>query len=805
MNSVFRLRLLAVLLISTALALSEYYWGQLTLSHEQMRAETLARANAQALLVASVEAQHIEALLLGIDLVLRQFREAIHSRYQPNMDDVAGSALKAFPDGSLMNFTAIDANGRLSYSNAKAVAPGYFGDRDYFKLFQRNDQDRLFINKPVRSRITDQWVVVITRPIFNKRRFSGVANVTLSPQYLAKSLAQLELGSRDVVTLLFEDGAYLARSQRLQEVLGKTLPSDRPFLAPGAPSQGVFRAVGNSDQVPRIFAWKKLRAYPLLINVGLDEEAILAPIEREIFISRSRSKQGILLLFALFAVVSMLLFRMARKQEQLYSSKDRFSEIFNNVNDAILIHDADTRRITEVNRRMCEMFGYTPEEAINCSIGKLSADTPPYTTAEAFEKIQRLFTEGAQTFEWLARTREGRLFWVEVSLRLAVIGKQQKVLAVVRDIDQRKKGEEALRQSEMQFRTLAQIAPVGVIHASAGGDCLYVNRRWCELTGRPADLALGNGWVESLHPDDRQRIVETWDQSILTGVGFSAECRLLRPDGQLIWVYCQSLAERKSSGEIKGFVGTVTDISGHMAQRDTLERQVLERTAQLRAMAMELTKTEERERQVIAHELHDGLCQTLAVAKLKLTALETARKIPPWGSDIRLKVAAIEALIDEADQAARSLSLQLSPAILHELGLVPALEWLAEEMQRAYRLRVRVHDGGVPKHLDEAVRNPIFRATRELLINVAKHAQTDVAELALTLADDELVVSVTDSGVGFDANHGTTRSPKGGYGLLSVRERIGFIGGDMQIDSAPGDGTVVVLTVPLRARQAMAD
>ena len=130
-----------------------------------------------------------------------------------------------------------------------------------------------------------------------------------------------------------------------------------------------------------------------------------------------------------------------RATQALAESETRFREIFNTVNDAIFIHDAESGRILDVNRRMCEMYGLSREEALRAGPNDLSAGTPPYSAAEALAKIQQTLTEGPQVFDWLARSGDGRLFWTEVSLRLANIDSRPRILAVVRDISERKEME----------------------------------------------------------------------------------------------------------------------------------------------------------------------------------------------------------------------------------------------------------------------------------------------------------------------------------------------------------------------------
>ncbi|MFA6311565.1 MAG: cache domain-containing protein [Sterolibacterium sp.] len=235
---------------------------------------------------------------------------------------------------------------------------------------------------------------------------------------------------------------------------------------------------------------------------------------------------------------------------------------------------------------------------------------------------------------------------------------------------------------------------------------------------------------------------------------------------------------------------------------DRLEHQVNERTAQLRAMAIELSLVEERERQGLAQDLHDGLGQTLAIAKLRLSALEPPQEEEcQFSAELKQEIASIEALLDEANRTVRSLSLHMSPPVLRDLGLASSLQWLADEMHRSYGLRVNLHLDQLPDQLDEHVLTLVFRATRELLINVARHACVDVADVAASCEDGHLVIVVSDSGAGFDPANVLHPSTKGGYGLFSVRERINYIGGDVQIDASPGDGTVVVLTVPLTLKR----
>ena len=230
---------------------------------------------------------------------------------------------------------------------------------------------------------------------------------------------------------------------------------------------------------------------------------------------------------------------------------------------------------------------------------------------------------------------------------------------------------------------------------------------------------------------------------------------------------------------------------------DKVEQRVRKRTAQLRTLIAELTLTGEHERRTLARDLHDDLGQVLAIVKIKLTSLEGCER----RGSLKTSLKEIEELVDQANRSVRSMMQQLSPPILQALGLVAALEWLAEEMERLYGLAVRIDCDDELPAIDEPVRTTIFRAIQELLVNVAKHADTNTAQILCHLTDDDrFSVSVIDQGEGFDYHAALTKPAKdSGFGLISVAERIEFIGGKMTVDTMLGYGTTISITFPVRS------
>jgi signal transduction histidine kinase len=219
----------------------------------------------------------------------------------------------------------------------------------------------------------------------------------------------------------------------------------------------------------------------------------------------------------------------------------------------------------------------------------------------------------------------------------------------------------------------------------------------------------------------------------------------------------------------------------------------------LRALAFELTTTEERERRALAQDLHDNLGQLLAAIKIKLSMREPC---PQIACPHRALFEELEALVDEVNKAARMLTLGLKPPILHTQDLRSTFEWLAEDIERKFGVTVRVHGDKELGVIDETVRTIVFRAVRELLVNVAKHAGVAAADITCLADEQRLTVAVSDLGSGF-VRETVEQAVPGihGFGLHSTRERLSLIGGQMEVDSIPGEGTMVTLSVPLRSSE----
>jgi glucose-6-phosphate-specific signal transduction histidine kinase len=239
-----------------------------------------------------------------------------------------------------------------------------------------------------------------------------------------------------------------------------------------------------------------------------------------------------------------------------------------------------------------------------------------------------------------------------------------------------------------------------------------------------------------------------------------------------------------------------------ITERRTAERALHERTAeleqraiQLRALAAELSQAEERERKRLARVLHDHLQQLLAAAKFATASLKGRV------ADAGLKAEAQRVLdiLDQSIDSSRSLTMDLSPPILHEAGLEAGLLWLVRWMREKHDLHVEVTTSEPPDPLPEDLRLMISHAVRELLFNIVKHAGTQRARVSITHDQERtLRIVVADQGKGFE-NDPADETALGSFGLFGIRERLAFLGGRMEVETAPGQGARVTLTVPIPA------
>ena len=357
---------------------------------------------------------------------------------------------------------------------------------------------------------------------------------------------------------------------------------------------------------------------------------------------------------------------------------------------------------------------------------------------------------------------------------------------VARDKDRARIFAKLLEGSSMPFA-------LGYVDGRVG----LCNEAFSRLLGFSQKKLLGLHWDRDLTPSEWQGLVgEQIAKLNRTGKPVRYEKEFFRRDGSRVPVELLVHLERDKAGAPQFYYGFVLDLTkrkqAEAALRnahDELERKVGERTAQLRSLALELTRAEQRERRRVAHVIHDDLLQTLAAVKMQLGLLQSSL----CSSNQRQASRKANRFLDDAIRAARSLTTELDPAVLRELGLGAALKWLAETLREKFGLVVKLESERAVEPASEELSLFVFHAIREVLFNVVKHAGIKTACVRIgRSAPARIQVQVEDDGAGFDQ----TLVGNGGFGLFSIRERAALLGGQMKVVSAPGSGTRVTLTVP---------
>jgi len=336
-------------------------------------------------------------------------------------------------------------------------------------------------------------------------------------------------------------------------------------------------------------------------------------------------------------------------------------------------------------------------------------------------------------------------------------------------------------ESEGSFRLLANATPTLVWMCDSKGNVTYVNDRWIAFTGSDPAAGLGSGWSAFIHPDDLEKVLTTNALALKYREMSPMDYRLRRHDGLYRWMLDVATPRISSDGLFSGFIGSAMDITDQKAAQEALEK-----------IGGRLIEAQEEERSRIARELHDDICQRLALLSMKLeqvdrTPNDSIHPLSPRINEIRRHCAKIA--ID-----VQALSHKLHSSKLEYLGIAAAVRSFCHEYCEQYPVSIEFNEENVPRFLPREISLSLFRVTQEALQNARKHSGVSQFSVSLRGMPDEIQLEISDRGSGFDVEKAKGTN---GLGLISMQERIHWAHGVFTIRSEVNRGTSVLARIPV--------
>jgi PAS domain S-box-containing protein len=487
-----------------------------------------------------------------------------------------------------------------------------------------------------------------------------------------------------------------------------------------------------------------------------------------------------------------------RTLEALRESERRYSLLTESIMDVIWIMDINFH-ITYMSPSVERMRGYTIQEIMSQRLDEMF---PPESLQKALRMIEeeilnkknpdpfRLGTVGLEM-----TCKGGGTVWTEsrVTLLYGPDGYPAGLMGVTRDVTERRKMEESLRDSERRYRLLAENITDVIWVADMNLNRTYVSPSAKSLQGYKSADDMPNSVKDLLTPTSFEVARETFARELAAEKGrkknmhrsWTLQLELKRKDGSTVWTEDKVTFLRDGTGKPTGYLGVTRDISLRKQDQDAL-----------RSLSRRLVEVQEIERRSIARELHDHIGQELTGLKL---ALEMVSRLPP--QQVKAKLSEAQGSINELVARVQDLSLDLRPAMLDDLGLVPALLWHFERFTSQTGVRVAFKHRGIQRRFAPEIETAVYRIVQEGLTNVARHAGVVETTVRLLLNRGVLGVYIEDEGIGFDTDAAFARGTSSG--LTGMQERATLLGGQFEIISAPGAGTLLVAKFPISSSARM--
>jgi len=470
-----------------------------------------------------------------------------------------------------------------------------------------------------------------------------------------------------------------------------------------------------------------------------------------------------------------------RAVKTLKVSEEKFSKIFYSSPDSITLTSVKTGQIVEANKSFEKVFGYTREEAIGKTTVMLGIWSNLTDRDQMIAELKGKRTIRDMELELFKKS--GELITCSLSGEIMEVQDERFILAITKDITERKNAESLLIESEERNRMIIDNVPVVIWKTSADGitDFISDNVEWV-YGYTPTEIYL-NGkkyWLDRIHSDDIQNVEEVFRRLFEENIPFDIEYRIKTKQGDWIWLHDFANIVQEENG-VNYALGVFHNITKQKEAQSALKEseQKIFRT---------MVSSEERERERYAKELHDGLGPLLSTSMIYLHTMLEEKEI----ETLKEYIDRTYGLLEEAVQSIREISNNLSPDILKKFGTVQAVRSFIEKLKLVSKIDF-VINSNLECRLTETLEFTIYRTITELINNSIKYSRAKKIDINIQYNEGNLNLSYSDDGVGFD--YEKVKEKGSGFGLTNLENRILKLEGQYNYFSAPGKGTNVNIII----------